>query len=480
MCGNLLVAALASACGRGDDGLTGPGRDDGPIRVVAGGGQPDTVGAVLPQALVVEVRDSTSRISAGSTVRFTRILAQTGNQPYVSVRPPTLGTFGALASDVTDAQGRASTLVRHGFVAGTARLEVSVPELGLVDTVSFTIDPGTPARLSVTPRDTSVAPGGTYTLRAFPTDQFQNPIPGISPTFAATNVTVSPAGQVTGPNGIARGRIVVTYGELTDTVRVSVVPSLPMVITRSGRVELINADGSGSATLATTPHTSLSPSSVAATTSVVFYQGAPCCNGKLWVVYPGGTPYLLLNGPTRPEGWPRISPDGVWVYFVRDVTTLWRVRLSGTGLDSLTSFTPPLIDGMPKVYTAPTVSPDGRSVAIEDAGGIKIVDVETKATRTVPVTCGSPRYSPDGAYFACASQFSDVSIVGTDGTGHRVLAQFVFDGPDQLSGVDWTPDGKWLLMTPPSRPPVLVEVASGVVLPLTGLGEGAHQASFVR
>jgi len=70
--------------------------------------------------------------------------------------------------------------------------------------------------------------------------------------------------------------------------------------------------------------------------------------------------------------------------------------------------------------------------------------------------------------------------VGVDGTGQRLVGQFEGYGSHVLSGVDWAPDGKWLLMTTDSFRTQLVEVSSGVVVPLTGLARPYYQASFVR
>ena len=68
----------------------------------------------------------------------------------------------------------------------------------------------------------------------------------------------------------------------------------------------------------------------------------------------------------------------------------------------------------------------------------------------------------------------------TDGTGQRLVAN-IPSGVDDLSGVDWTPDGKWLLVSKSyGQGAVLVEVATGAILPLGGLGVGFFQASFVR
>jgi hypothetical protein len=73
---------------------------------------------------------------------------------------------------------------------------------------------------------------------------------------------------------------------------------------------------------------------------------------------------------------------------------------------------------------------------------------------------------------------TNISVVKTDGTGQRVLVSFaVYGGPDELSGLDWTPDGKWILAMLGGTP-TLIEVASGALLPLTGVG--GFQPSFVR
>ncbi|HEX7942520.1 MAG TPA: hypothetical protein VF488_11985 [Gemmatimonadaceae bacterium] len=480
-CGILVVLALTSACGADHALGTDPPGTLEPITIVSGFDQSDTVAARPAEPLVVEIRDSTSKRVVGATVQFKSIIDPLDPRrvPFVFVAPLTETAYTSLASDVTDSLGRARTLLTYGFEPGTARLEVSVPQLGVVDTLVFTAAHGAPARLSVAPADTSVAAGGTYQLRAIVSDQYFNPIAGLTPSFSATNVTVSPTGQVTVPNTVPlRAKIVVSYAALSDTAGVSVVPRFPMIIVRGGKIERINSDGSGSTTLAATPYAQLSPSSVPATSTVVFYEGYPGSDAKLFGVQPGGMPQLLISGSTSADAWPRLSPDGAWVYFVRNLTTLWRVKLDGTGLDSLASFT--VFNNIQGYYSAPTISPDGRSVAIEDGAGVQIIDVATKATRTVPVTCGSPRYSPDGAFFACASP-TDVSIVATDGTGQRVVAQFQNgEGPDHYSGVDWSPDGKWLVVMPPMWPALLIEVSSGTTVPLTGLGGQYSQPSFVR
>jgi len=338
----------------------------------------------------------------------------------------------------------------------------------------------------VSPRDTAVPPGGSYTLSAAVTDRGGDTIPGLVPTFSASGVSVTSAGRVTVPSTTPlREKIVVSYQQVTDSAKVSVYPRIPMVFSRSHTVNdpkgagddvaFINTDGSGSTDLAITSDASLSPSAVAATSSVVYYRGDPTSNSKLWVVQPGGTPKLLLGASTHADAWPRLSPDGAWVYFVRDSSALWRVKLDGTGLESLTSFS------TLRTYQAPTISPDGRTVAIEDRNGLQIVDVTTKARSTLPVTCAYPSYSPDGAWFACTT-LGDVSVMRTDGTARRVLARFAaYEGLEPYSSLDWTPDGKWLLVMLEYRFAALIELSTGQVMPLrAALSAVDFQPMFVR
>ena len=159
---------------------------------------------------------------------------------------------------------------------------------------------------------------------------------------------------------------------------------------------------------------------------------------------------------------------------MRGGNSLWRAQVDGTSLDSLTEMTPP------RAYRAPTISPDGGSVAIEDMQGVKIVDVTTRASRTLAVVCGEPRYSPDGTSFACRDS-STISTIHTDGTNARILVSYDdYRLEDYLTGVDWSPDGKWILAWVSGPGYVLFEASSGRLIPLTALHDHLIQASFVR
>jgi WD40 repeat protein len=472
LCFTLVATALTYACG--GDRVSNLLPPPTPIpTTITGGGQTDTVGVILAQPLGLELRDSTGKVIVGATVNFTSI----DGPDSLLVSPVSPQNFWGVASDVTDAQGRVKVLVKTGPKAGTARVVIAVPALGFADTVSFTVKAGAAAKFTISPRDTSIALGTSFTLKAQPTDRYGNPIASAVPTFSATGVTVSSAGLVTGASATARARVVVSSQGVSDSTTVSVVPKFPMVINRNNSLVLINSDGTGATALAATTNffPMISPSSVAATPSVVYVKD-PGSGAAVWVAQPNSVPRALLPGAAGSNGGPRLSPDGAWVYFVRDRQSIWRVKLDGTGLDSLGSFS------WSRQFPAPTISPDGGSVAIDDGNTIKIIDVVTKTSRTLPVKCGAPRYSPDGAFFACVGGL-DMSVVRTDGTGLRVVADLFRSDPDDVSGVDWSPDGKWLVTTTTYDGAVLVEVSSGTLIPLSALGIGYPQvgeASFVR
>ena len=114
-----LAVALTYACGGGDSPTQPqkPAVDRTPIKVVAGSGQTDTIGAKLPQALVVEIRDTSGKLFSGATVRFTSL----GGPALLQVSPIGAQAFAVFASDVADAQGRAKTLLQLGTSASAVK-----------------------------------------------------------------------------------------------------------------------------------------------------------------------------------------------------------------------------------------------------------------------------------------------------------------------------------------------------------------------
>jgi len=475
------MAIVAVALGCSND--TGPGSHSVPFRVLAGGAVSDTVQARLTSALIVEIHDSAGGSGAGRVVRFESLPPDDSarkTETAVLVTNLTSNTYSTFLSSAADSTGQAKALVALGTVAGTARLRVSVPEFGLIDTVLYTVLPGAATKLTIGNRDTTVQPGATYSIRASASDRLNNLVPAEPLTYTpgAGIASVTPSGQVTVGNSIVRSKIAVTWKTGSDTARVTVLSRLALVGVRQSAnriVVLANTDGTGYTELATSQDQSLSPSSVKTTGNVVYYTGNPGGNAAIWIVSPGGTAHTLLPASLNlvTAQWPRLSPDGQWVYFVGwhsgQTPSVWRIRPDGTGADSLglsTSFS---------VFATPGPSPDGRFVAVVDANGLRVIDVTSKTFQIVhtSVSCQQPRYSPDGARIACVSG-GLVTVMNADGSNLRQLAS----GFEDLSGADWSPDGAWLIAH--GNGYQLISVADGTMLNLSSFASSYIQLSFVR
>jgi hypothetical protein len=328
-------------------------------------------------------------------------------------------------------------------------------------------------------RDTTVQLGATYSLNATLVDRFFNPTPTEQLSYSPGPgiVSVSSTGQVTVGTSTTRTHIVLSWQNITDTARVSVLERHPLVgVDRDYGVVLVGTDGAG--TIKVVPGGgSFSPHAVSTTNDIVYYRRDPTSDATLHIVTPGGTPRMLV-GPSdgfEIAAWPRWSPDATWVYFVGGrqpgARHLWRVRPDGTQFDSLGTISSPLI------FAAASISPDGTTAAVSDDLGVKLITVATKASRILNVPCGFVRHSPDGLRFACIND-GVISVMNVDGTGARELNPT--DRMDDLSGVDWSLDGKWLVVVSSSAGAQIVRVQDGAALRLTGLVPGTFQLSFVR
>jgi len=166
---------IVSACGGSTEPDPDPG-PTGPLAVIARPQVSDTVTASPIQGIVVQVRDAAGLPIAFTTVQF-RGLPSLGNSVQLSMLVRAAGTaiYSAFVAVTTDTRGRALAQVQFGTIAGAGQVEIAVPEFGLADTVSFTIGPGNLARITATPRDTAMHPGGAVSLQAFVGDRFGNP-----------------------------------------------------------------------------------------------------------------------------------------------------------------------------------------------------------------------------------------------------------------------------------------------------------------
>ena len=243
----MVAAMFAVACGGAD--TSGPGGTTiRGLRIVDGGGTTDTAAAVLAQALVVEVHDSTGALApVGTTVRFTGVPRAQSTSTETLVAALSSTTFSNFATGTTDATGRTGVIVKLGTVAGPARLTIGVPIYGSLDTARYTVTPGAAAHVTIAPADTLVYVSAGYTFRGGVVDQFGNTRSDpITWTASGNGVTISSSGALSAAS-LGRYTITAKSGNGTGTAAVSVAPHgrlAGLVLGSPGGVGLADPDGS--------------------------------------------------------------------------------------------------------------------------------------------------------------------------------------------------------------------------------------------
>ncbi len=229
--------------------------------------------------------------------------------------------FSAFAVGSTDAAGRTAVNVRLGTLAGPARLIVSVPILGFVDTARYTVLPGAAASVTVFPRDTALYQGRSYTLRGGVTDQFGNARSDpVAWTASAPGMSVTSAGVVTGLQ-FGRYTITGTAGTRSATASVGVVPSGRLTAWKAdaGRIIAVDMDGSNYRELEPINDGGIGahPRWIPGTNSVIYthYDGTI---QALHVAEEGGSVrrfFSTLPPEVSHQAEPQPSANGEWLYF---------------------------------------------------------------------------------------------------------------------------------------------------------------------
>jgi hypothetical protein len=462
--GAAIAASLVVSCG-GDS--TAPSSNSG-LHIETGADVSDTIGATLSQALIVQVRKpGGTTVATGVVVRFTAL--PNDSVPYansIDVAPLTSQNFSGFASDSTDAHGHASVLVELGSLAGRAGIVIAVPEFGLTDTAWYTVEPGQPAHLSPSVRDTVVRPGITWDIGARVTDRFGNARASDTVTYASlnSNATVTTSGRVTAVSS-GRAAIEVRSGTARDTSRASIVPPGTVVAVRPYTgVYLMNLDGTGLRTLTGISDYSVFPQWSPDGHRITIYEGNPYGTVNFTAVSVDGVRTPIVPSPAsllRGVAWARPDMSGL-IYFAgprldNGAMAVWRMNADGSGLVKLVD---PTNTGD---FTHPAPSPDGKTVLYDvDPQGIMAIDVATEVVHPLGLLGSFPSYSPDGAHIAYLSG-STLMIANSDGTGARVL----WDQSDvDVTTPSWSADGNWILAPHAGGGADLVSVSDGAALPL--------------
>jgi Tol biopolymer transport system component len=358
----------------------------------------------------------------------------------------------------------------------------------LVDTLWFTVKPGAAAHVIPSPSDAAVVVGGSYQQSGTVVDRGGNNLnvsPGLAFSTSDPTVTVSAAGQVT---GVAYGRaaIKVSYGTLTETAMVSVVPTgrlatvPPPLGLLDASVAVVGTDGSGFKRYPTPQDASAAVWSADATR--IYYVGTTRGGPITQRIYSlavadGAIGPLIADTVTVLSGQslasPAVSHDGAWIYFITQLPfygppsgDIWRVHPDGTALERL-------VTG--QVFRqSPSPSLDGTRLAYVEgdaatANVIKILDLQSGSTLTIPApNAAEIRWSPTADRIAINGGSGALYVVNADGSQ---LTQLV-PPSSYFTGLGWSPDGRWILAAPGGVPTIIEPTSTGLQLPLSFRGVG--------
>lgn len=465
-------ASVACVVACGGDATSAPGVARG-IRLVAGYGVTDTAFAVLPHALVVEVHDSTGAVvPRGTLVRFSGVPRNAQAQIYeVNVEALSSATFSSLATATTDETGRASVIVRLGTAAGPARLSVSVPILGLVDTARYTITPGRALNINLAPVDTGVLVGHSFAVRGGVVDGYGNkrddPLVWSS---SGSGLSISASG-IASATTVGRYKITAVVGSLSGSMSTSVLPAARLVgWAFSSGIILADLDGGNRRTIATVrdggigarPAWTPDGRAVVFATLIGNFETLQLAdtNGNGRPFFPNGIPNVTHQAE------PAFTADGKWLYFAAfdsrcvsgQLYCLYRAKSDGSSPELLST----TLSG---TNLHPSPSPDGSSLAVVPAPNvIRIFDVATKTLSSWNVSGHDPAWAPDGSQIAFISSTGTLTMVKPDGTGLRSIAS-----SQPYSSANWMPDGRSVLAYRGGGIYDLIDLGDGMSIPISTL-----------
>ncbi|HEX7336239.1 MAG TPA: Ig-like domain-containing protein [Gemmatimonadales bacterium] len=185
----------AAACGGSDLILPGPGSNASAaadIEIVKGNGQSGAAGTMLPDSIVVKVTDGTGTPLPGQIVEFS---------------PTAAGSEVTPSAATTDANGIAGARWVLGSTRGTQIVIARVAGSTDVQT-AFEASAGSASARRITAVGGDDQTGAVGTALAAPlvvlvTDEFGNPVEGVSVRWSATGGAVSPRSSRTGADGLA-------------------------------------------------------------------------------------------------------------------------------------------------------------------------------------------------------------------------------------------------------------------------------------
>ena len=469
------------------------------LQIVSGATATDTIEAFLSVPLAVIVHDSTGKPPFHAPITF-RVVPIAGVDAPALVSPTSYvygpGPQTAMA-EWTDSAGKAAVTVRLGSIAGQIRIAIDGIESNAIapsgpngkvvpvhDTVTYTILPGAAVRLDVQPSDTSLYVGSRYQLRARALDRAGNSRPDAISLTGGDSVLARDGGL--GVIGRAFGRDFTDVSTATHRARVwvSVVPTGTIAVSIGGYalnygMGVINLDGSGRRLIfgPDRRNSAKSPRWSPDGKSFVAVQG-----GRIYLIDAAtGNGRLVTNDTTLESEWaPGFSPDGRWIYYSAapyqsNQYTLWRV-LVGVGS------TPEQLP-VPMQYTPHQVDLSADGTHLVYLGGdayLHELTLADGADRTITPAHGAvsiPRYSHDGSTLAyvLSARFPDydpasgVYTIPVQGSTPQRITSVSTDSDywSTYAGADsWSPDGEWIVTSTVGEQLRVVNVKTGLTLPL--------------
>ncbi len=470
----LLIAAIFVVTSCGDS--SGPRAGHPGLTLVSGYNLTDTISAAPAGALVVEVRDARGAIvPQGTIVRFTPVPT-----PYfraeMMVEGLTSTSYATFATGATDGAGRAAVLVQMGTVAGPARIAVSVPTLGVEDTARYTVLPGQPYAILLTPLDTAMYVGSSYTIRGGVVDRWNNVRTDPVVYTATPGVAVSSLGAVTAST-IGRYTLTGTAGGASATTNLSVIPqgTLVALVNRFDGLHIVsvNLDGSGLHDVVRVTDGGIGPRPrwVPGTSTIIYTDYVDGLQQLRTVDANGNVSAFFATPPATMthQAEPSPSASAPVLYFSAydsrcsdNVYCLFRSGIDGTSPELLGDVIAP---GQETRH--PAASPDGSKVAFAtSAAQIKVFNYTTRTVSAWSAAGMYPSWSPDGTQIAYSQQYGGpLHLINADGTNQRVITG---NRPYSESPPAWSPDSKWLIAQNIDYGTLdIIEVATGNVLPIT-------------
>lgn len=159
-------------------------------------------------------------------------------------------------------------------------------------------------------------------------------------------------------------------------------------------------------------------------------------DGKIEVANADGSGSVELT-PGRDPAW---SPDGTKIAFVQygdNSAGIFLMNPDGTGIHELATFGP---SAPPLTLEGPAWSPDGTRIAFSFSNTLEVMNADGTDVHNVggANSEGKPAWSPDGSQIAFQSG-PGLSVIRADGSDLRPLTS----GPDEEPS--WSPDGKTIV-----------------------------------